>query len=95
MIKYSTCIKCGDTLDKAGVCSCEKFFVEDKKCPECGSLIFCYNDPSEDSTLGEYCTNMHCEYTANQYMSWEEIKSSMCAVNAGEDCVNCLHCLGM
>lgn len=94
MIKYETCNDCGDTLNKARLCSCERIYVEDRKCPECGSLIYSYNDPNDDTSLGEYCTNMHCEYMTNQYMSWEEIKLS-CAVKSGEDCINCLNCLGM
>lgn len=77
MINYSTCLHCGDVLDKAGICSCETLFVEERKCPECGELIYCYNDPSEDSMMSEYCVNADCKYTANQFMSWEEIKELM------------------
>lgn len=74
-MEYEKCNDCGDLLDKEGKCSCGKFYVYSKeKCPECGSLIFCYNDPSMDSTLGDYCTNKKCNFQENQFMSWEEIK---------------------
>ena len=95
MINHVTCFYCGDTLNKTGVCACEKMFVDERKCPECGELIFYYNDPSDDSSMSEFCINAECDYTANQFMTWEEIKASICAVEAGEECDNCLTCLGM
>lgn len=94
MIKFERCNNCEDVLNKAGVCSCERFFVEERKCPECGALIYSHNDPSQDNTLGEYCSNIECKYMANQYMTWDEIKSS-CAIKSEEDCINCFNCLDM
>ena len=75
MIKYEKAFCCGTVLDKAGVCECETLFIsEAKKCPECGCNTYSYNDPANDSTISEYCTNSECEYTENQYIDWEDIK---------------------
>lgn len=76
-MEYKHCTDCGDILCKEGVCQCKTMYAlkkEDKVCPECGSLIYCYNDPSRDNTLGEYCTNANCDYLENQFMDWEDIK---------------------
>ena len=74
-MQYNKCYNCGDILNKTGLCSCETFYVDKQSsCPECGSYTFEYNDPSQDSTLGTYCTNRDCDYVSNQFMDWEDIK---------------------
>ena len=59
MINYSTCLHCGDVLDKAGVCSCETLFVEERKCPECGELLLKKNTKNG---IFEVCSSRTCSY---------------------------------
>lgn len=74
--RISSC--CNTVLEKEGLCKCETLFVSDlDKCPECGCNTVSYNDPGMDSAMSEWCTNKDCEYTSNQFMSWEEIKEEM------------------
>lgn len=50
-------------------------YIEDtRRCPECGGVIWSYNDMSYDPTDSEYCGTDGCPYTSNQYMTWEDMK---------------------
>lgn len=73
-VVFVKCGLCKDELKEVGLCSCKRMYVSKDICPECGYLVFSYNDPRHDSALGEYCTNVNCNYECNQYMSWHEIK---------------------
>lgn len=45
----------------------------DETCPCCGERLYAYNNPSDDPTLGEYCSDPKCDYFRNQFVSYEEI----------------------
>ena len=75
MIKYVKSSCCDTVLDREGLCECETMYVSiHSKCPECGSHTYCYNDPGMDSSMSDWCTNADCNFTQNQFLSWEEIK---------------------
>lgn len=74
MIKFEKASCCGTILNKKGLCECETFYVLEDKCPECGCNTYCYNDPAQDSSMSEMCTNSDCDYLTTQFLSWEEIK---------------------
>lgn len=48
--------------------------VEVGKCPLCGGKTYSEDNPSDDVTLAEACSE--CNWWQNQFLTWEEIKSS-------------------
>lgn len=79
--KYSEviCPLCNEnmTITEYGTVVCEEcdiLIMSNKKCPECGDMIWEYNDSAYDTTLGEYCHSKDCEYEVNQFLTWEEIR---------------------
>lgn len=48
--------------------------VEVGKCPLCGGKTYSEDNPSDDTTLAEVCSE--CDWWQNQFLTWEEIKSS-------------------
>ena len=75
MIKYKKAYCCGSSLEQEGLCDCETLYVSKyDKCPECGCMTYCYNDPGMDSSMAQMCTNSECNYIDTQFLSWEDIK---------------------
>lgn len=68
----TNCPECGGLMDDNYCPYCE--IVIDGICPECEHPTWQHDDPSKDYTIGTYCSNDKCDFTYNQFMTWEEIK---------------------